>query len=107
MFQVATGGVDLDLSDLSGTRVSTVVRLSPSTIVFAIDPYAGRMGVYDPNINIYVTQELPSFGLPVQWQAIVDLRNLLNQTTSVDDGTIQLLATRTSRTIRGGLAFRW
>ena len=107
LFQVTTGGLDLDLSDRTGTRVSTVVRLSPSTVVFAIDPYAGRMGVYDPNINIYVTQELPSFGLPVQWQAIVDLRNLLNQTTSVEDGTIQLLATRTSRTIRGGLAFRW
>jgi len=107
LFQVATGRLDLDLTDRTGTKISTVVRLSPSTIVFAIDPYAGRMGVYDPNINIYLTQELPSFGLPVQWQAIFDLRNLLNQTTAVEDGTIQLLATRTSRTIRGGLAFRW
>jgi len=107
LFQVATGRLDFDLSDRTGTRISTVIRLSPSTVVFAIDPYAGRMSVYDPNINIYITQELPSFGLPVQWQAIVDLRNLLNQTTAVDDGTIQLLATRTSRTIRGGLAFRW
>jgi hypothetical protein len=84
-----------------------VVRFSPSAVVFAIDPFAGRLGVYDPNINIYVTQELPSFGLPVQWEAIVDLRNLLNQTTAIDEGSVQLLATRNSRTIRGGLAFRW
>lgn len=107
LFQVATAKLDLDLSDRTGTRVSTVVRFSPQAVVFAIDPFAGRLGVYDPNINIYVTQELPSFGLPVQWEAIVDLRNLLNQTTAVEEGTIQLLATRTSRTIRGGLAFRW
>ena len=106
-FQVATAKLDLDLSDQSGTRVSTVIRLSPTAVIFAIDPFAGRMSVYDPNINIYVTQELPSFGLPIQWQAIVDLRNLLNQTTSVEDGAVQLLATRNSRTIRGGLAFRW
>ena len=106
-FQVATAKLDLDLSDRSGTRVSTVIRLSPSAVVFAIDPFAGRMSVYDPNINVYVTQELPSFGLPVQWQAIVDLRNLLNQIPAVEDGSQQLLATRTSRTIRGGLAFRW
>lgn len=106
-FQVATAKLDLDLSDQSGTRISTVIRLSPSAVIFAIDPFAGRMSVYDPNVNIYVTQELPSFGLPIQWQAIVDLRNLLNQTTSVEDGAVQLLATRNSRTIRGGLAFRW
>jgi hypothetical protein len=107
LFQVATAKLDLDLADQTGTRISTVIRLSPSAVVFAIDPFAGRMSVYDPNINIYVTQELPSFGLPVQWEAIVDLRNLLNQTTTIDDGPIQLLATRNSRTIRGGLAFRW
>ena len=107
LFQVATAKLDLDLTERTGTRVSTVLRFSPRAVVFAIDPFAGRLGVYDPNINIYVTQELPSFGLPVQWEAIVDLRNLLNQTTALDEGSVQLLATRNSRTIRGGLAFRW
>lgn len=107
LFQVGTAKLDLDLNDRTGTRISTVVRFSPTAVVFAIDPFAGRLGVYDPNINIYVTQELPSFGLPIQWEAIFDLRNLLNQTTAVERETIQLLATRNSRTIRGGLAFRW
>jgi hypothetical protein len=65
------------------------------------------MSVYDPNINIYVTQELPNFGLPVRWQAIVDARNLLDQETGVDDGTIQFIATRSRRSVRTGLAFRW
>ncbi len=106
-FQVATAKLELDFSRRTGTRISTVIRLSPSAVVFAIDPFAGRMSVYDPNINIYVTQELPNFGLPVRWQALVDVRNLLDKSAGVDDGAMQLIADRTRRTVRGGLAFRW
>ena len=106
-FQVATAKLDLDFTHKTGTRVSTVVRLSPSAVIFAIDPFAGRMGVYDPNINVYITQELPNFGFPVRWEALVDLRNLLNQTQGGEDGSALLLAARTQRTLRGGLAFRW
>jgi hypothetical protein len=106
-FQVATAKFDLDLKQETGTSISTVIRLSPSAIIFAIDPFAGRMSVYDPNINIYVTQDLPSFGLGVRWQALIDLRNILDRTTGVDDGNINLIAARARRTLRGGLAFRW
>ncbi len=106
-FQLATAKLDLDFAHKTGTRVSTVVRLSPAAVVFAIDPFAGRMSVYDPNINIYVTQELPSFGLPLRWEALVDVRNLLNQALGADDGTAQIVAARAQRTVRGGLAFRW
>lgn len=106
-FQVASAKLDLDFTEQTGTRVSTVVRLSPSAVIFAIDPFAGRMSVYDPNINIYVTQDLPSFGLPVRWQAMVDIRNLLDQLNGVEDGTAQLIATRSRRSVRGGIAFRW
>ncbi|MBX3280285.1 MAG: carboxypeptidase regulatory-like domain-containing protein [Acidobacteria bacterium] len=106
-FQVATARLDLDFSERTGTRISTVVRLSPDAVVFAIDPFAGRMSVYDPNINIYVTQDLPSLGLPVKWQAIVDIRNLLNQIGGVEDDTLKLVAARNFRSVRTGLAFRW
>jgi len=106
-FQVATAKLDLDFTEQTGTRVSTVIRLSPSAVIFAIDPFAGRMSVYDPNINIYVTQELPNFGLPVRWQALVDVRNLFDEASGADDGAFQLIAARTRRTVRGGLAFRW
>jgi hypothetical protein len=106
-FQVATVKLDLDFTPKTGTRISTVLRLSPSAVVFAIDPFAGRMSVYDPNINIYLTQELPSFGLPLNWQMIVDIRNLLNQLNGVEDGTAQLVVARSRRMVRGGIAFRW
>jgi len=106
-FQVATAKLDLDFTEQTGTRVSTVIRLSPSAFVLAIDPFAGRMSVYDPNINVYVTQELPSFGLPLRWEALVDVRNLLNQALGAEDGVVQLASARARRTLRGGLAFRW
>ncbi len=106
-FQVATAKLDLDLSERTGTRVSTVVRLSPDAVVFAIDPFAGRMSVYDPNINVYVTQELPTFGLPLRWQAIIDIRNILNQLNGAEDGNLQLVATRSFRSVRGGVMFSW
>src|SRR5262249_18485539 len=48
-FQVATAKLDLDFTKQTGTRVSTVIRLSPRAMVLAIDPFAGRMSVYDPN----------------------------------------------------------
>jgi len=109
-FQVATAKLDIDFAERTGTRVSTVIRLSPSAVIFAIDPFAGRMSVYDPNINIYVTQELPSFGMPVRWEALVDVRNLLdsvNGAPGAEDGGLQLVSARMRRTVRGGLAFRW
>jgi len=109
-FHVATAKLDLDFTEQTGTRVSTVIRLSPSAVIFAIDPFAGRMSVYDPNINVYVTQELPSFGLPVRWEALVDVRNLLDNASGapgVEDGGLQLVSARTRRTVRGGVAFRW
>jgi hypothetical protein len=106
-FHVATAKLDLDFTERTGTRVSTVIRLSPSAVVFAIDPFAGRMGVYDPNINVYVTQDLPNFGLPGRWEALVDVRNLLDQALGVEEGGLQLARARMRRTVRGGLAFRW
>ncbi|HKQ72426.1 MAG TPA: carboxypeptidase-like regulatory domain-containing protein [Blastocatellia bacterium] len=109
-FQVATAKLDLDFTEQTGTRISTVIRLSPSAVIFAIDPFAGRMSVYDPNINIYVTQDLPNFGLPVRWQALVDVRNLLDQingATGAEENGLQLVSARTRRIVRGGLAFRW
>jgi hypothetical protein len=106
-FQVASAKLDFDFTQRTGTRVSTVVRLSPSAVVFAIDPFAGRMSVYDPNVSIYVTQALPTFGLPVKCQALVDMRNLLNQTIGLESDTGQLIAARSQRSVRGAISFQW
>lgn len=103
-----TAAASLDASVFDGTRVRTVLRFSPRASVFAIDPFAGQLAVYDPSLSILVTQELPSFGLPVRAQATIDARNLLDYASRVDgdDGaTLSVGALR--RSLRGGISLRF
>jgi hypothetical protein len=105
MFQTAAlqlGGVFR-----TGTQVRTVLRFSPEATVFAIDPFAGRLGVYDPSLSIQVTQELPSFGLPVRAEAILDARNLLDAQTSTENGEILTFVGTNRRSVRGGISVRF
>lgn len=91
----------------SGTQVRTVLRFSPEATVFAIDPFAGRLGVYDPSLSIQVTQDLPSFGLPVRAEAILDARNLLDVQTSSENGEILTFIGNGRRSVRGGISVRF
>jgi Carboxypeptidase regulatory-like domain len=103
-----TAAASLDASVFDGTRVRTVLRFSPRASVFAIDPLAGQLAVYDPSLSILVTQELPSFGLPLRAQATIDARNLLDYASRVEDsdgGTLSLGALR--RSLRGGISVRF
>src|SRR4030095_4001207 len=43
----------------TGTHVQTVFRFSPQATVLAVDPFAGRLAVYDPSLSVEVTQDLP------------------------------------------------
>ena len=86
-FQTAAFQVEGDWS--TGTHVQTVFRFSPQATVFAIDPFAGRLAVYDPSLSVQVTQDLPTFGLPVRAQAIIDARNLFDfQTRTMNSETV-------------------
>ncbi|MGH9967182.1 MAG: carboxypeptidase regulatory-like domain-containing protein [Pyrinomonadaceae bacterium] len=102
-----TGALQLGAGFNTGTQVRTVLRFSPDATVFAIDPFAGRLGVYDPSLSIQVTQDLPSFGLPVRAEAVLDARNLLDAQANTENGEIltQLLSGR--RSVRGGISVRF
>jgi len=91
----------------TGTNVRTVLRFSPEATIFAIDPFAGRLGVYDPSLSILVTQELPSFGLPVRAQAILDARNLMDAQANTDGGEILTQLSTGRRSVRGGISLRF
>ncbi|HEX8748348.1 MAG TPA: TonB-dependent receptor [Pyrinomonadaceae bacterium] len=104
-FQTAAFQVNGDLP--TGTRVSTVFRFSPEATVFAIDPFAGRLAVYDPSLSIMVTQELPTFGLPVRAEAVIDARNIFDTQVSAEDGETILLINAARRTVRGGISVRF
>ena len=102
-----TGALQLGAGFHTGTQVRTILRFSPQATVFAIDPFAGRLGVYDPSLSIQVTQELPSFGLPVRAEAILDARNLLDVQTSSESGEVLTIVGNNRRSVRGGISVRF
>ncbi len=91
----------------TGTNIRTVLRFSPNATVFAIDPFAGRLAVYDPSLSIQVTQELPSFGLPLRAEAVLDARNLLDLQANTDNGEILTQLSTGRRSVRGGISVRF
>ena len=102
-----TAALQLGAGFDTGTQVRTVLRFSPEATVFAIDPFAGRLGVYDPSLSIQVTQELPSFGLPVRAEAILDARNLLDAQASSENGDVLTFVGTNRRSVRGGISVRF
>ena len=102
-----TAALQLGAGFRTGTQVRTVFRFSPEATVFAIDPFAGRLGVYDPSLSIQVTQDLPSFGLPVQAEAILDARNLLDAQTAAENGEFITFIGSGRRSVRGGISVRF
>ncbi len=104
-FQTAALQVAGDWS--TGTHVQTVFRFSPQATVFAIDPFAGRLAVYDPSLSVQVTQDLPTFGLPVRAQAVIDARNLFDFQTRTMNGETLLEVGSSGRTVRGGILLRF
>jgi hypothetical protein len=105
-FQSFFGQFDADLLR-TGTHVRTVFRLSPQATVFAIDPFQGRLAIYDPGLSVMVTQSLPNLGLPFRAEAIVDARNLFDFQTGVmgEDGSLRLGSRQ--RAVRGGILVRF
>ncbi|MCC6328706.1 MAG: hypothetical protein IT174_09325 [Acidobacteria bacterium] len=105
VFQSFFGQFEADLR--TGTSVKTIFRLSPQATVFAIDPFQGRLAIYDPSLSVLVTQNLPTLGLPFHAEAIVDARNLLGFSTGItgDEGSIKLNGQQ--RALRGGILVRF
>lgn len=104
-FQTVAAQLDADVG--RGMNIRTVFRFSPNATVFAIDPFAGRLAVFDPSLSILITQELPTFGLPVHAEAVIDVRNLLDTQVGINDGERQMLVNAMRRSLRGGISVRF
>lgn len=105
LFQSFFGEFEADLR--SGTNVKTIFRLSPQATVFAIDPFQGRLAIYDPGLSVLVTQSLPTLGLPIHAEAVVDARNLFGFQTGAlgEEGSLRMNHQR--RALRGGILVRF
>ena len=103
-FQIVAGRVEAQFE--TGTQITAVYRYSPETVVFAIDPFAGRLGASEPAASFFVTQQLPMPDfIPGQWEATVDVRNAFASSSGTDDGEILLVDY--GRLIRAGVTFRF
>lgn len=105
LFQTFYGQFDADFR--TGTEVKTIFRLSPQATVFAIDPFQGRMAIYDPSLSVIVTQALPNLGLPFRAKAIIDARNLFDYQAGIngEEGSLTLNSQR--RALRGSILVRF
>lgn len=103
--QTIFGQFDADLK--TGTQIKTVFRLSPQATIFAIDPFQGRLAIYDPGLSVKMTQTLPNMGLPIHAEAILDGRNLFDFQPGLegDEGSLKLNLQR--RNLRGGILVRF
>ncbi|HJS51886.1 MAG TPA: TonB-dependent receptor [Pyrinomonadaceae bacterium] len=104
-FQTVFGQLEADLK--TGTNVKTIFRLSPEATVFAIDPFQGRLTIYDPGLSVLVTQQIPTWGLPFHAEAIIDARNLFDFRNGVfsDEGSLRMNSG--GKAIRGGILVRF
>lgn len=104
-FQTFVGQVNADFK--TGTNVQTIFRLSPQATVFAIDPFQGRLAIFDPGLSVLVRQSLPTLGLPIRASAIIDARNLLDFQVGANNEEGSLLLNSQRRTLRGGILVRF
>lgn len=87
------------------TRLSTSYRIVSENALLAIDPFYGQLDVFDPSLNIVLTQELPDFGiLPGRWEASVDARNLFDQPEGPFADGQRILLSQAQRLIRGSVS---
>lgn len=105
LFQNFVGQVNTDLK--SGTRIKTIFRLSPQATVFAIDPFQGRFAIYDPGLSVLITQSLPTLGLPIHAEAMIDARNILDFQVGAKSEQGNLLLDSQKRVLRGGISVRF
>jgi len=89
----------------NGARLQAVLKLSPKAKLFAIDPFQGKFTIYDPNLSIVFTQALPTFGLPMRAEAIIDFRNILDQ--QQNNNQEKLITAFNGRSFRGGIAVKF
>ncbi len=104
-FQTFFGQLGLDLK--TGTNVKAIFRLSPEATIFAIDPFKGRLAIYDPGLSIFVTQSLPTLGLPIRAEAMVDARNIFDLQQGVTGNAGSLRFSAQQRMLRGGILVRF
>jgi hypothetical protein len=102
-FHVITARVKTDFN-LTNTELTAVYRWISDYAAGAIDPYQQVVEYNDPTLSISVAQNLPPLGpFPAKVQAIVDARNLFEQSFGPPGAQLA----HSPRFLRGGINIRF
>jgi len=86
------------------TQITGVYRWNSGFSASQLDPYQRLMEYNDPTLSVSIAQNLPTFRmLPGRFQAILDARNLLDQSL----GTSHMQIGQYPRLLKGGINIRF
>jgi len=91
--------------DATRTEITAVYRWNSGFSASRLDPYQRAMEYNDPTLSVSIAQNLPTHGmfLPGKLQAILDARNLLDQSL----GTPRTQVGQYPRLVKGGINFKF
>jgi len=86
------------------TEITSVYRWTSGFSASQIDPYQHLIEYNDPTLSVSIAQNLPSFRMfPARFQAIVDARNVLDQSF----GSQHMQIGQYPRLLKGGINIRF
>jgi hypothetical protein len=86
------------------TQITSVYRWNSGFSASQLDPYQRLMEYNDPTLSFSIAQNLPTFRmLPGRFQAILDARNILDQSL----GTSHMQIGQYPRLLKGGINIRF
>lgn len=93
----------------AGTDITATYRHSSGNSLTPLDPYSNYYDTGDKSLSLFIRQPLPLFGKShTKWEAIMDIRNILNQGVKAYETTTgDLILVRSARSVRGGINFRF
>jgi len=93
----------------TGTDISTIYRRTNGSSLTPMDPYSNYYNVNNNTFSVFIRQKIPLFENSLgRWEAILDIRNILNKGVSVyETPSGDLILVRSPRSFRGGINFRF
>ena len=90
--------------DVTQTEITAIYRWTSAFSASHLDPYQKVMEYNDPTLSLSITQNLPTWRMfPGKVQAILDARNLLDQTF----GTPRMQIGQYPRLVKGGINIKF
>jgi hypothetical protein len=102
-FQVVSARFKADV-DTTQTEITAIYRWTNAFAVSRLDPYQRLMEYNDPTLSVSIAQNLPNWRmLPGKIQAIIDARNVLDQSF----GPQRTQLSQYPRLVKGGINIRF